>query len=80
MAAAKKQYFLWFLYLTESSPSSFKVRGLQMTMNLALVSIHISSKHYNLNFAYHFVIYWLFQNGADKDQHQESYPRKTIPD
>ena len=25
MAAAKKQYFLRFLYLTESSPRSFKV-------------------------------------------------------
>ena len=29
--------FLRFLYFTESSPLSFKVRGLQMTMNLALV-------------------------------------------
>ena len=29
MAAA----FLRFLYFTESSPPSFKVRGLQMTMN-----------------------------------------------
>ena len=37
MGAAKKQYFLRFLYLTESSPPSYKVRGLQMTMNLALV-------------------------------------------
>ena len=37
MAAAKKQCFLQFLHLTESSPSSFKVRGLQMTINLALV-------------------------------------------
>ena len=37
MAAAKKQCFLQFLYLTESSPPSFKVRGLQMTINLALV-------------------------------------------
>ena len=37
MAAAKKQCFLRFLYLTESSSPSFKVRGLQMTINLALV-------------------------------------------
>ena len=37
MAAAKKRYFLRFLYFTESSPHSFKIRGLQMTMNLALV-------------------------------------------
>ena len=31
MAAAKKQCFLRFLYLTESSPPLFKVQGLQMT-------------------------------------------------
>ena len=37
MADAKKQGFLRFLYLTESSSPSFKVRGLQMTINLALV-------------------------------------------
>ena len=37
MAAAKKQYFLRFLYWTESSPPPFKVRGLQMTIKLALV-------------------------------------------
>ena len=37
MAAAKKQCFLRFLFLTEYSSPSFKVRGLQMTMNLALV-------------------------------------------
>ena len=33
MAAAKKQWFLRFLYWTESSPPSFKVQGLQMTIN-----------------------------------------------
>ena len=37
MAAAKKRFFLRFLYFSESSPPPFKVRGLQMTMNLALV-------------------------------------------
>ena len=37
MAAAKKQCFLQFLYLTESSRPSFRVRGLQMSVNLALV-------------------------------------------
>ena len=36
-ASAKKQCLLRFLYLTESSPPSFKVRGLQLTINLALV-------------------------------------------
>ena len=57
MAAAKEAVFLRFLYLTESSPPSFKVRGLLMTINLALVYVHISSRHFNLNFAHHFVIY-----------------------
>ena len=37
MAAVRKQCFLRFLYFTESSPPSFKVRGLQMTMNFSLV-------------------------------------------
>ena len=37
MDAAKKQRFLRFLYWTESPVPSFKVRGLQMTINLALV-------------------------------------------
>ena len=37
MVAAKKRCFLRFLYFTESSPPSFKVRGLQMTMNFTLV-------------------------------------------
>ena len=37
MAATEKQCFLRFLYLTESSSPSFKVRGLQITTNLALV-------------------------------------------
>ena len=36
MAAAKKQCFLRFLYLTESSPPSFEVRGLQMTTNFGI--------------------------------------------
>ena len=57
MAAAKKLRVLRFLYFTESSPPSFKVRGLQMTMNLVLVYVHISSRHSNLNFAHHFDIY-----------------------
>ena len=37
MAAARKRCFVRFLYFTESSPPSFKVRGLQMTMNFLLV-------------------------------------------
>ena len=42
--------------------------------------IHISSRHSNLNFDHHFVIYWLFQNGANKNQHQDSYQRETVSD
>ena len=80
MAAARKRCFLRFLYFTESLPPSFKVRGLQMTMNFSLVLVHISSRHSNLNFAHFFVIYWLFQNGANKNQHQDSYQRDTVPD
>ena len=37
MVDAKKRCFLRFLYITESSPPSFKVRGLQMTTNFSLV-------------------------------------------
>ena len=37
MAAARKRCFLRFLYFTESSPPSFKVRGLQMTINFSLL-------------------------------------------
>ena len=37
MAADKKQRFLRFLCFTESSPPSFKVRVLQITMNFSLV-------------------------------------------
>ena len=80
MATAKKQCFLQFLYWTESSPPSFKVRGLQMTINLSLVQIHISSKHSNLSFAHHLVIYLLVKNGVNKNQNQDSYQRETIPD
>ena len=49
-------------------------------MNFSLVQVHISSRHSNLNFAHHFVIYWLFQNGANKNQHQDSNQRETVPD
>ena len=52
MAAAKKQCFLRFLYLTESSPPSFEVQGLQLTINLALLFIYL--------FIHLFVIYSLF--------------------
>ena len=53
---------LRFLYWTESSPTVIQVRGLQMTINFALVAIsvkNISSRHSNLNFAHYFVMYWL---------------------
>ena len=51
-----------------------------MTINLALGETHVSSRHSNLNFAHHFVIYWLFQNGMNKNQQQDSYQRETKPD
>ena len=38
-----------------------------------IISSRHSPGHSNLNFAHHFVIYWLFQNGANKNQHQDSY-------
>ena len=44
------------------------------------MSTNISSRQSNLNFAHHSVIYWLFQNVANKNQHQDSYQRETIPD
>ena len=44
-----------------------------MTTNLALVYIHI--RHSSFSFAHHFFIYWLFQNGENKNQHQESWKR-----
>ena len=37
MAAARKRCFFVILYFSESSPPSFKVRGLQMTLNFSLV-------------------------------------------
>ena len=80
MAAARKRFFLRFLHFTESSPLSFKIQGLQMAMNFSLVWVHISSRHSNFDFGHHFVIYWLFQNGSNKNQHQDSYQRETIPD
>ena len=54
------------LHLRHSKSEVYK-----MTMNLALVLVHISSRHSDLNFAHHFVIYWLFHNGANKNQHQD---------
>ena len=39
--------------------------------------MYVSSRHSNLNFAHQFVIYWLLQNGAKKNQHQESHQRET---
>ena len=68
MAAAKKRGFSRFLY---SSPPSFKVRGFtnDYEFGISVSTYHISSRHSNLNFAHHFVIYWLFQNGVNKNQH-----------
>ena len=56
---------------------SFKVWSLHMTINFAL-RFFIGSRHSNINFVHHFVIYWLLQNGAKKNQHQESHQKETI--
>ena len=42
MAAAKKQCFLRFLYFTESSPPSFRVRGLQNDYEFGIRCKYIS--------------------------------------
>ena len=42
--------------------------------------MNISSRPSNSNFAHHFVIHWLLSNGANKNQHQDSYQRETIYD
>ena len=40
--------------------------------------MNISSRHSNSNFAHHFVIYWLLQTGANKNQNQDKYQRETM--
>ena len=80
MAATKKRCFLRFRYFTESSPPSFKSPRFANDYEFGISVIHISSRHSNLNFAHHFVIYRLFQNGTNKNQHQHSYQRETVSD
>ena len=81
MAAAKKQCFFVFLYWTESSPIINQSPRFTNYYKFGIsVNTYISSRHSNLSFAHHFVIYWLFQNGRNKKQHQESHQRETIPD
>ena len=65
------------LHLRHSKSEVYKWLGL---FSLVYVYISNSSRHSNLNFAHHFVIYWLFQNGANKNQHQDLYQRETVPD
>ena len=81
MAAAKKQCFLRFLYWTESSPTVIQSPRFTNDFGISVNTYqYISSRHSNLSFAHHFVIYWLFQNGANMNQHQKSHQRGTIPD
>ena len=56
-----------WVFTNSHSKSAVYLGGLQITINLALVQVHISRRHSNLSFAYHFVIYWLFQNGTNKN-------------
>ena len=69
--------FLRFLYGTESSPTVIHSPGFA---NDYKFKMNISSGHSNLNFAHHFVIHWLLQNGSNKNQHQGSHQRETIHD
>ena len=45
---------------------------------------HACLQHYTWvaprDFAHHFVIYWLFQNAANENQHQDSNQRETVSD
>ena len=81
MATATKpcfsMHFLFFL----SSPTIIQSLGFYKLLEIVhLVLINISSRHSNLDFAHHFVIYWLLQNGTNKNQHQELHQRETIHD
>ena len=51
-----------------------------MTINLALVYIHINSRHSNLSFAYHFFYLLIVPKMARIriNTHQESHQRETI--
>ena len=81
MAAAKNPCFLRFLYISESSRTVIQSPRFTNDYKFGIsVSTYISSRHSNLSFAHHFVIYWLFQNGANKNQRQGSHQRETIPD
>ena len=71
MAATKKQSFYAFSVLNGVF-SYCHSPGLQMTIKFPLVNV--ISRHSNLNFAHHFIIYWLLQNGALE---KESTPGAT---
>ena len=72
MAAAKKQCFFCVISVLNWVFTSV-VQSPRFTNDYKFgISVNISSRHYNLNFAHHFVIYWLFQNGTNKNQHQDS--------
>ena len=82
MAAAKKPCFFaisvfnWVFTSVIQSPRFTN----DYKFGISVLQVHISSRHSNLNFAHHFVIYWLCQNGANTNQHQDSYQRETVPD
>ena len=77
MAAAKKPCFCIIFCYSYLHLSSFKVRGFTNNYKFCIiVIINISSRHSNLNFAHHFLIYWLLQNGTSKSQHQDRIKEK----
>ena len=79
MANAKEPCFAFCvipIFISQYPNSAF----LEITTNFELVEVNISSRHSNSSFAHHFVIHWLVQNGANKNQHKDSYQRETMYD
>ena len=81
MAAAKKRSFCAISVFYWIFTSVIQSPGFTNDYKFGIsVSTLDRSRHSNLNFAHHFVIYWLFQNSANKNQHQNSYQRETVSD
>ena len=67
--------FYWIFTIVIQSPRFTN----DYEFGISVSTYQYRSRHSNLNFAHHF-IYWLFQNGVNKNQHQNSYQRETVPD
>ena len=75
MANVTKRFFFAFSVILIFSYHNSKSGFLQMTRNFELVYMLVVNIP-----THHFVIYWLLQNGANNNQHQESHQRETIHD